>query len=198
MKPTHDQAPDGGAGQIGSAAVAMDRRRFVQGVTGVLSGVLGILHPLASLVPSRAWAVELHTLSTPESATLLAMIHTIAPHDGLDEAAYALVVAALDADAGGSAEAHSQLTAGLAGLGADFPQATESVRVEKLRNVEASPFFQSVRLKTLLVLYSNPIAWTHFGYEGESFSKGGYLLRGFNDLKWLPDVPLVASGPKPV
>ncbi len=176
----------------------LGRRQFVQGVTGILSGVLGALHPLASLIPSRAWAVELHALSTPESATLLAMIHTIAPHDGLDEAAYALVVGALDADAAGAADARSQLLTGLADLGPDFAAATESVRVQKLRTVESSPFFQSVRLKTLLVLYNNPIAWTHFGYEGEAFSKGGYLLRGFNDLKWLPEVPLAASGPMPL
>ena len=54
-----------------------------------------------------------------------------------------------------------------------------------------------MRTKTLLVLYSNPIAWAHFGFEGEAFSKGGYLLRGFNDLQWLPDVPLADSGPMP-
>ena len=42
------------------------------------------------------------------------------------------------------------------------------------------------------------IAWAHFGYEGEAFSKGGYLLRGFNDLKWLPEVPSADSGPMPV
>ncbi len=90
------------------------------------------------------------------------------------------------------------LTAGIASLGADFTAAPESERVAKLKAVEAGAFFQSVRIKTLLVLYDNPIGWAHFGYQGESFSKGGYLLRGFNDLKWLPDVPLSASGPMPV
>ena len=52
-----------------------------------------------------------------------------------------------------------------------------------------------MRRTALFVLYDNPIAWAHFGYEGEAFSKGGYLFRGFNDLKWLPDVPLADSGP---
>ena len=66
-----------------------------------------------------------------------------------------------------------------------------------LKTIEQEAFFQSVRLKTLLVLYANPIAYAHFGYEGEAFSKGGYLLRGFNDLQWLPEVPLAASGPVP-
>ena len=176
----------------------MDRRGFVQGVTGALTGVLAVLHPLAALVPSRAWAVELHTLSQPGAATLLAMIHTIAPHDGLDDAAYALVVGAIDTDAGSSPDNRNQLNAGIDSLGADFGAAAEDARVARLQQIESSAFFQSVRLKTLLVLYNNPIAWAHFGYEGEVFSKGGYVLRGFNDLKWLPEVPLAGSGPMPI
>jgi hypothetical protein len=168
----------------------MDRRCF-------LTGVLAALHPLAALLPSRAWSIELHAVSQADAATLLTMIHTIAPHDGLDEAAYALVVSAIDADAGASATNRSQLEAGLASLGEGFAGADESVRVARLQQIESSPFFQGTRLKTLLVLYNNPIAWAHFGYEGEAFSKGGYLLRGFNDLKWLPEVPLADSGPMP-
>jgi hypothetical protein len=175
---------------MSEAAVALGRRRFVQVVTAVLSGVLTGL--------DRAWAVELHSLSPDQSSTLLAMIHTIAPHDGLDDAAYALVAASLDADAASSAESRRVLTEGLAGLGVEFAHDPEPVRVRRLQAVEPSPFFQSVRIKTLLVLYNNPIAWTHFGYEGEAFSKGGYLLRGFNDLKWLPDVPIAAAGRMPV
>ena len=177
---------------------AIGRRQFVQSVTAVLSGVLGSLSPLATLVPSRAWAVDLHVLSADQSAALLAMIHTIAPHDGLDEAAYALVISALDTDAAKSDANRTQLTTGVTGLGAEFAHDPESVRVQKLKAIEPSPFFQSIRLKTLMVLYNNPIAWAHFGYEGEAFSKGGYLVRGFNDLKWLPAVPLSASGPMPL
>lgn len=179
-------------------AVMIDRRRFVQAVTGVLTGVLSALSPLAALVPGRAWAVELHALSSSEATTLLAAIRTIAPHDGLDEAAYALVVAALDTDAAGSAASHELLGAGIASLGPEFVAAAETARVAQLRAIESGPFFQSVRIKTLLVLYNNPVAWAHFGYEGEVFSRGGYLLHGFNDLHWLPEVPLAASGPLPI
>jgi hypothetical protein len=176
----------------------MNRRRFVQSATGVLTGVLGALSPLAALVPGRTWAVDMHALSAGEAATLLAATRTIVPHDGLDDAAYALVVAALDSDAAASPETRALLSAGIAALGAGFAAAPETERVAKLKAVESGSFFQSVRIKTLLVLYDNPIAWAHFGYQGESFSKGGYLQRGFNDLKWLPDVPLAASGPIPV
>jgi hypothetical protein len=176
----------------------LDRRRFIQAATGVLTGVLSALSPLAALVPARAWAVEMRTLSSSQAATLLAVIRTMLPHDGLDEAAYALVVGALDAQAASSPELRQQLEAGIAALGPDFTAAPEASRVAALRAIESGEFFKSVRRTSLLVLYDNPIAWAHFGYEGEAFSKGGYLFRGFNDLKWLPEVPLEASGPMPV
>lgn len=175
----------------------LDRRQFMQAATGVLTGILSALSPLAALVPGRSWALDMRTLSSSQAATLLAMVRTLLPHDGLDEAAYALVVGALDAEAAGSAPARARLDEGIAGLGADFSSAPEASRVAALRAIEHGEFFQSVRRTALFVLYDNPIAWAHFGYEGEAFSKGGYLFRGFNDLKWLPDVPLPASGPMP-
>jgi hypothetical protein len=173
-----------------------DRRSFVRGM-GILTGVIALGHPLAALLPSRAWAVELRVLSSADAAALLAMIRTIAPHDTLDDAAYALVVNAIDGDAAGSTQARTDLLAGIASLGGGFALSPENARVEHLKAIESGAFFRSVRIKTLMVLYSNPIAWAHFGYEGEAFSKGGYLLRGFNDLKWLPDVPLADSGAMP-
>jgi hypothetical protein len=69
--------------------------------------------------------------------------------------------------------------------------------VAALKSLEPTPFFQSLRAQTLQVLYATPMAFRLFGYEGEAFSKGGYLTRGFNDLRWLPEVPLADSGPVP-
>jgi len=178
--------------------VSFNRRSFMKTVTGAITGVIAVGSPLAALVPSRAWAVDLGALTDAQGAALLAMIRTIAPHDALDPAAYALVVAALDKDASGSPAAKTEMLAGIASLGVDFATASEATRVTTLKSIEASAFFQGVRVKTLLVLYNNPIAFAHFGYEGEAFSKGGYLFRGFNDLKWLPEVPLADSGPMPV
>jgi len=175
----------------------LDRRQFLKAASGVLTGVIGALSPLCALVPSRSWALEMRTLSSSQAATLLAMVRTMLPHDGLEEAAYALVVGALDGEAAGSPAARTRLDQGIAGLGPDFAAQPEASRVAALRAIESGEFFQSVRTTSLFVLYDNPIAWAHFGYEGEAFSKGGYLYRGFNDLKWLPDVPLAASGPMP-
>ncbi len=89
-----------------------DRRSFVRGV-GMLTGVIALGHPLAALLPGRAWAVEMRVLSSADAVALLAMIRAIAPHDTLDDAAYALVVNAIDADAAGSTEARAGLAAGI-------------------------------------------------------------------------------------
>jgi hypothetical protein len=172
----------------------LDRRTFLQN-SGLLTGILTTSSPLALLAPSRVWAVDLTSLTTAEGAALMAAAHTIAPHDKLDDAAYALVVKALDASAAKDDAVRKQLKEGVASLGPGFAAAPESARVDALRKVESTLFFQTVRLQTLQVLYSTTLAYAYFGYEGEAFSKGGYLQRGFNDLRWLPDVPEQDSGP---
>jgi hypothetical protein len=172
----------------------MDRRRFL-GATGVLSGVLAAGSPLALLAPTRGWALDLTALSSAEGAALLAAARTIAPHDKLDDAPYALVVQALDTGAARDGAMLSLLRKGVAALGTGFASAGEQQRVAALAAVETSPFFKSVRATTLMTLYASPLVYAYFGYEGEAYSKGGYLLRGFNDLRWLPEVPLADSGP---
>jgi hypothetical protein len=174
----------------------LDRREFIQS-TGILTGLLAAGSPLALLAPSRAWAIDLTSLTSAEGTALLAATRTIAPHDKLEDAAYAFVVRALDTAAAQDETRRKQLKEGVASLGAGFAAAPESARVEALRRVESTNFFQDLRVQTLRVLYSTPLAYAYFGYEGEAFSKGGYLFRGFNDLRWLPDVPLADSGPVP-
>lgn len=170
-------------------------RRDFLAASGMLTGLLAAGAPLALLAPSRAWALELKALTSAQGAAMLMLARTIAPHDTLEDAAYALVVGAVDADAAASADAAAMIRDGLAGLGEGFASAAEPARVAAVRRIETTPFFAAMRAKTLAVLYSSPLAAAHFGYEGEAFSKGGYLARGFNDLKWLPEVPLADSGP---
>jgi hypothetical protein len=175
---------------------AIPRRDFLA-ASGVLTGLIAAGSPLALIAPSRAWAVDLRTLSSAEGATLMAAMRTIAPHDKLDDAAYAVVVQSIDADAAKDAQTLGMLRDGVRQLGAGFLAATEPARVQALKAIESSIFFQTLRVKTLGTLYATPMAYAYFGYEGEAFSKGGYLVRGFNDLRWLPDVPLQDSGPVP-
>ncbi|HTY93816.1 MAG TPA: twin-arginine translocation signal domain-containing protein [Steroidobacteraceae bacterium] len=179
-----------------SATTAIPRREFL-GASGVLTGLIAVGSPLALLVPGRAWALDLKVLSSAEGASLMAVARTLAPHDRLDDAAYALVVQSLDADAAGDAATLELLRGGVRQLGSAFPTAAEPSRVAALKAIETSAFFRTLRTKTLGTLYATPLAYAYFGYEGEAFSKGGYLLRGFNDLRWLPEVPLEDSGPMP-
>jgi hypothetical protein len=179
-----------------SAKTAIPRRDFL-GATGVITGLLAAGTPLALIAPSRAWAVDLKVLTSAEGAALMAATRTIAPHDKLEDAAYALVVQSIDADAAKDPNLHALLRDGIRRLGSGFAMADEPARVGALKAMESSAFFQTLRGKTLGTLYASPIAFAYFGYEGEAFSKGGYLFRGFNDLRWLPDVPLEDSGPVP-
>jgi hypothetical protein len=179
-----------------TAKTLIPRREFL-GASGVLTGLIAAGSPLALLVPSRAWAIDLKVLTSAEGTALMAVTRTIAPHEKLDDAAYALVIQSIDADAAKDAQMLRMLRDGIHQLGAGFATASEPVRVQALKAVESSAFFQTLRVKTLGTLYATPMAYAYFGYEGEAFSKGGYLVRGFNDLRWLPEVPLADSGPVP-
>jgi hypothetical protein len=177
--------------------VTLNRRELLKTATGLLTGWVAAGSPLSLIAAGRAWAVDLAALSSSEGATLMMVAGTIAPHDKLDDAAYALVIHAIDSDAAKDANLLRMIKEGIAALGKNFATAPELQRVESLKNMESSPFFQTMRVKTLQLLYASPIAYAYFGYEGEAFSKGGYLFRGFNDLRWLPEAPLEDSGPLP-
>jgi hypothetical protein len=177
--------------------VTLNRRELLKTTTGLLTGWVVAGSSLALIASGRAWAVDLASLTSSEGAALLSMARTIAPHDKLDDAAYALVIKAVDGDVAKDANTLKMIKEGVATLGTGFAASSENARIEVLKKIESSAFFQTMRVKTLQVLYSSPIAYAYFGYEGEAFSKGGYLFRGFNDLRWLPEVPTEDSGPLP-
>lgn len=172
------------------------RREFLK-TTGVLTGVLAAGTPLALITPTRAWAVNLEAFTSAEGRTLLMVSRTICPHDKLENAAYAVVVRGVDEAAAKNRHTLEAVRAGLRRIGTDFATADEAQRVRRLQAVEHTAFFKTMRNETLAKLYATPLAYAYFGYQGEAFSKGGYLYRGFNDLKWLPNPPLIDSGPMP-
>jgi hypothetical protein len=174
------------------------RREFLKG-TGILVGTLWASSTaLITLAPSRVWALELKVLDERTGKVLLVFTRQILPHAKLDDAVYALVVKDLDAEAAGSADVKKLLTEGAAGLdkaaGGDFAAAAKDKQSEITASLSKTPFFEKVRGKAIVSLYNNELAFAHFGYEGNAFQKGGgYLLRGFNDLKWLPAPSAKAS-----
>ncbi len=175
----------------------IDRRDLLKSATAVLTGLVIAGSPLAAFAKGPVWALQMSTLDIQQVTTLVAVTRSICPHDKLEDLAYAIVVKGIDADATKDEHTRALLTEGLKQLDQRFAIMPEGMRFVALKKIEMTPFFQYLRLKTLQLLYTSPLAYAHFGYEGEAFSKGGYLYRGFDDLHWLSEVPAEDSGPVP-
>ena len=179
-------------------AAKISRRDFIK-ASGVLMGVLGASSAFLAFAPSRAWAMELSVLSDAQGQALMSFARTLYPHETLDDAAYALVVKALDGSAKDKA-ALQMLSEGIQKLdsasGGSFVNANEDARLAAAKSIEGTPFFETVRGTTVANLYNNPIAFAHFGYQGSAWEHGGYKHRGFDDLTWLPNPPASASPAK--
>lgn len=179
----------------------VSRREFLKG-TGVLAGTLwASSSALLALAPSPVWALEMKAISEKAGKTLLVFTRHIFPHDKLDDAVYAMVVKDLDAEAASSAETKALLTDGVAALdraaGGDWLALAKDKQFEIVKSMAGKPLFDKVRGKAVVSLYNNDLAFAHFGYEGNAWNNGGgYIRRGFNDLKWLP-APSAAASPQP-
>lgn len=175
------------------------RREFLKQGSGIIVGALAFSSgPIALLAPSRTWALELSALDESTGRALLKFARHLFPHDTMEDAVYAMVVKALDKDAA-DAGAKKLLGDGVAALdraaGGNWMAQSADRQLVAVKALEGTAFFNKVRGTCVTALYDNPLAYAHFGYEGSSWQKGGYLNRGFDDLKWLPDPPADASPP---
>ena len=179
----------------------MRRREFLK--TGALV-VVGAAVGASGLV-AKARAAEtipkFAVLKPHEAQTLLQASRQIFPHSKLSDAPYWNVVSQLDTAAQADPLVAKLLQDGVAQL--DRSQALKFVdlnndqKINALKSIETTPFFQKVRGVELQTLYSDPAVFKALNYQGASYAMGGYLHHGFNDLEWLPDPPQSAS-PKPV
>ena len=186
------------SGVVRKVNMPLARREFLKG-SGVLFGSLVGGSLLAGLAPSTAWALELKTLSTAEGQTLMALGRVLFPHKKLPDAVYALLSKDLDAKASSDAGAAKMLKDGIAWLNqsaaGNFSKASAAKREEIARGMEGTAFFSTVRGQCITSLYDNDMAYAVFGYPGSAWEKGGYITRGFQDLKWLPAPSKEASPP---
>jgi hypothetical protein len=191
-----ESPPDGAV--VRKLDIPLARRDLLKG-SGVLIGVLASGSLLASLAPSTVWALELKQLGKEQGEALMAMGRTLYPHKKLPDAVYALLVKDLDAKAGESPETAALLRTGVSDLdkaaGGSFAKATPAKRLAAVKGMEGGPFFNAVRGQCVTSLYDNDMAFAALGYEGPAWDKGGYITRGFQDLKWLPSPPASASPP---
>ena len=186
-------------GEVPKLDLPLARREFLRG-SGILFGTIAIGTVLAALAPSPVWALELKQLTTAEGQTLMAMGRVLYPHQKLPDAVYALLTKDLDAKAAADAEVTKQLRSGIESLHnaarGSFDKATAARKLEIVKALEGTPFFATVRGQCVTSLYDNDMAFAVFGYPGSAWEKGGYITRGFQDLKWLP-APTLAASPKP-
>ncbi len=136
-----------------------------------------------------AWAMETTALKPDTMATLVQMARDIYPHDTVGDEYYVTAVKGYD-----TVEAAESIEAGVAALNAAaqgkgydsyLAMGWERDRVDLLRAMEDSAFFQQIRGGLVTGLYNQKAIWPIFGYEGASFEFGGYINRGFNDINWL-------------
>lgn len=139
--------------------------------------------------PNAAWALEVTAISEHQMVTLLQMARDIYPHDQVADEFYVVAVKGYD-----STENKAFVAEGVAKLDALAQQAGaasyvdtkwEDNRVALLKQIEDDAFFQTIRGGLVTGLYNQKAVWPIFGYEGESFSMGGYIHRGFDDINWL-------------
>ena len=155
--------------------------------------------PIAIMAPSKAWALELQTLTAHQGEVLLKLTRHIFPHDTLEDAVYALVVKDLDA-ASAEPSIYSMFSDGIEHLddraGGNWLALDDEMQLMHVRAIAGTDLFKQVHSTAVVSLHNSQMAFRHFGYGGE-MGDAGYLQRGFNDLTWLPDPPTSASGPVP-
>ncbi len=187
------------SGEVPKLDLPLARREFLKG-SGILMGTIAAGSAIAALAPSPVWAVELKTLTKAEGETIMAMGRVMFPHAKLPDAVYALLAKDIDAMASGGAGSARMIRDGIATLNqggnGNFTGADLALKRHTVKQIEGNPFFNAVRGQAITSLYNNDMAFVSFGYPGSAWEKGGYITRGFQDLKWLP-APSASASPKP-
>ncbi|WP_150526137.1 gluconate 2-dehydrogenase subunit 3 family protein [Roseibium sediminis] len=152
-------------------------------------GAAFVVGPGFVAATDAAWAMEVKALKPETMATLIQMARDIYPHDRVADEFYAAAVKGYD-----NADQAEMIESGIAALNAAAQgkghasyvgAGWERDRVDLLRAMEDSSFFQTIRGGLVTGLYNQKAVWPLFGYEGESYSQGGYIDRGFDDINWI-------------
>jgi len=173
------------------AKQGLSRRFFLQRSASGFAAAIAITSTGALLNASEAWALDVKGLKPETMKTLILVARDIYPHDKVADRFYAIAMKGYDEKASGDPQVKAQIEGFVAALdaaagpGGYVGRPWEAERVEILKNRSADPMFQTIRSGLIVSLYNNKEVWPIFGYEGEAFSKGGYIHRGFDDITWL-------------
>ncbi len=170
---------------------SVSRRGFLQRSALGVAAAVAVTPAGYLLNASEAWALDVKGLKPETMKTLILVARDIYPHDKVPDRFYAIAMktydekASSDPQAKAATEAYVAALDGAAGPGGYLGLGWEAQRVAVLRELSHDPMFQTIRGGLVVSLYNNHDLWPIFGYEGESYSKGGYLHRGFDDIDWL-------------
>lgn len=172
----------------------LNRRTLMRGGATLLPAAalasVGVTISATDVLAADATAVPAHTM-----ATLVKMARDIYPHDKIADSFYITAAKPWDVKAGSDAVFKIMLVEGVQGVDLDAKKrfgtdylntAWEEDRLNILKSIEQTPFFQKLRGDLVVSLYNQPAIWPKFGYEGSSAEHGGYIARGFDDIDWLP------------
>ncbi len=134
------------------------------------------------------------TLAPEARTNLVRLLRAAYPHPNFPDGPYERTADHIIGQLDESLWHRIALTSGLESLdasaqrsrGTAFADLDDESALALLRGIADAEFFTFIRGVTVVTLYNDHEVWDLLGYEGESYSKGGYLHRGFDDLDWLP------------
>jgi len=170
--------------------IDFSRRKFLKTSSATTLMIVGG----AVINQPEAWGMETKALQPETMHSLIQIARDIFPHDRFADKIYAMACKTYDEAAVEDEAAKAMMEDGVTQLNElannDFgfnyiDVGWELDRNSLLQQVTGEPMFQKMRGDLVVSIYNNQEVWEILGYEGESFSKGGYKERGFNDLEWL-------------
>ena len=167
------------------------RRLFLKRSSEIAFAAAVAVNAGALICASEAWGLEVKGLQPETMKTLILMSRDIYPHDRIADRYYAIAAKPFDEKAAADPAQKEMFEKGvadlnaMAGPGGYAGLGWEADRVALLHKISTTPMFEAVRSTLVVSLYNQQEIWPIFGYEGESYSKGGYIHRGFDDLDWL-------------
>src|ERR1700735_2983509 len=173
------------------AGAGLSRRGFLQRSASGFAAAIAIPSTGPLLNAPEPGPLPVKGLKPETMKTLILVARDIYPHDKVADRFYAIAMKGYDEKAAGNPEMKGQIEAfvaaldGAAGEGGYVGRPWEADRVALLKNQSGDPMFETIRSGLVVSLYNQNEIWPIFGYEGESFSKGGYIHRGFDDITWL-------------
>ncbi|MAJ24519.1 MAG: hypothetical protein CMP36_03310 [Rickettsiales bacterium] len=173
----------------------VSRRSFLK-KAGKTSGFIVLAGGAVQLSSFNAWAAKKSAIDNHVAKTMLLVGKDMFPGKKFSDDLYMIAVDSLDSKAVKDESLKTSLTEGVAefdkAAGGKYISASSKKRMNVIKSMEGKGLFNSVKGEMVNVFFNNKRVWDVAGWEGASYDKGGYYLRGFQDADW-PQPPEDAS-----